>query len=169
MIGPIEEVVQSLERGGVRYLIVGGVAVVLHGHLRTTADLDLWIELEDENLRGAVRCLHALGFRPRAPVSIDDLASAERRREWVEQKGLVVFSLWHPDHPLEIDVFVREPFDFSEADSRASDVTLEATKARVIGLADLIAMKEKVGRPEDREDVAALRSLGDAPTDEDTA
>jgi hypothetical protein len=39
-VGPIETVLATLNEAGVRYLVVGGVAVVLHGHLRTTADLD---------------------------------------------------------------------------------------------------------------------------------
>ena len=46
MVGEIEAVLDSLNQARVRYLVVGGVAVVLHGYLRTTADLDLrdrWI------------------------------------------------------------------------------------------------------------------------------
>jgi hypothetical protein len=47
-----------LERAGVRYLVVGGVAVVLHGYLRTTLDLDLVIQLEPDNLDRALTALH---------------------------------------------------------------------------------------------------------------
>jgi hypothetical protein len=42
----IEQVLAALNAENVRYLVVGGVAVVLHGHLRTTADLDLVVELK---------------------------------------------------------------------------------------------------------------------------
>jgi len=45
-----EPVLKGLSDAGVRYLVVGGVAVVLHGHLRTTGDLDLVVELSPENL-----------------------------------------------------------------------------------------------------------------------
>ena len=43
MVGAIEQVLSALNASRVRYLVVGGVAVVLHGHLRATADLDLSI------------------------------------------------------------------------------------------------------------------------------
>jgi hypothetical protein len=46
---PFERTIAALEAARVRYLIVGGVAVVLHGHLRTTGDLDLLVDLSDDN------------------------------------------------------------------------------------------------------------------------
>lgn len=69
MVGDNERALQALNSAGVRYLVVGGVAVVLHGHLRTTADLDLVVQLERENVLKAVRALAGLGYRPRAPVA----------------------------------------------------------------------------------------------------
>lgn len=45
MTGEIEQVSEALNRARVRYLVVGGVAVALHGYLRTTADLDLVVQL----------------------------------------------------------------------------------------------------------------------------
>jgi len=60
MIGEIEAVLDALNRARVRYLVVGGVAVVLHGYLRTTADLDLVIDLAPDNALQAVKALTAL-------------------------------------------------------------------------------------------------------------
>ena len=54
MTGAIERVLAALNAAEVRYLVVGGVAVVLHGYLRTTADLDLVVELETDNVLRAV-------------------------------------------------------------------------------------------------------------------
>jgi hypothetical protein len=51
MIGEIEAVLDALNRAQARYLVVGGVAVVLHGYLRTTADLDLVLHLTPDNVR----------------------------------------------------------------------------------------------------------------------
>ena len=158
MIGPIEVALAALNEAEVRYLVVGEVAVVLHGYLRTTADLDLWVQLTEDNLERATRCLHALGYRPRAPVRIEEFAVTAKRREWVSQKGLVVFSL---------DLFVQDPFDFDAAYERALRVPLESTEARVLGLDDLIAMKQSVGRPHDQEDLEALRALRDAQRGDD--
>jgi hypothetical protein len=157
---PIEQVLEALERGGVRYLVVGGVAVVLHGHLRTTADLDLVVSLEAGNARRAVAALASLGFTPRAPVPAEQFADAAVRQGWIEEKGLTVFTLWSERQPgLEVDLFVSEPFDFEAAWSRRVTVQLDSTRATVAGLDDLLALKRSAGRPQDLADVAALELL----------
>jgi predicted nucleotidyltransferase len=160
MIGEIENVLDALNRARVRYLVVGGVAVVLHGYLRTTADLDLVIQLEHQNTLRAMQALRNLQYRPRAPVPAEAFAESGAREHWIRDQGLTVFSLWSPAHPtLEIDLFVSEPFDFDAVYSRALRVPLEKIEATVIALDDLIALKRRVGRPRDVEDVAALESL----------
>src|SRR5574341_688961 len=163
MVGEIEGVLDALNRARVRYLVVGGIAVVLHGYLRTTADLDLIVQLERENVLRGMRALSDLEYRPRAPVPAEAFADRELREQWIREKGLAVFSLWSPAHPtLEIDLFVAEPFDFEAVYSRALRVPLKTTEATVIGLEDLIALKRQVGRPRDEEDIAALESVRDA-------
>jgi hypothetical protein len=160
VVGDIEKVLGALNSAGVRYLVVGGVAVVLHGHLRTTANLDLVIQLERDNLLNAMRALTRLGYRPREPVVAEAFADEETRESWVREKGLTVFSLWSSDTPtLELDLFVREPFDFSEIRARALKVPLEHTYAWVVSLPDLIALKRQVRRPQDLQDIEALEAL----------
>jgi hypothetical protein len=166
MVGDIESVLDGLNRARVRYLVVGGVAVVLHGHLRTTADLDLVLHLEHENLVRAMEALTDLGYRPRAPVPAEAFVDAGQRQTWIEEKDLTVFSLWNPDKPgLEVDLFVTEPFDFDRVYARALRVPLETTEATVISMEDLRAMKQGVGRPRDLEDLKALDALraGEGP------
>jgi predicted nucleotidyltransferase len=165
MVGAIEAVLAALNEAGVRYLIVGGVAVVLHGHLRTTADLDLVVQLSPDNAQRAVRSLATLGYRPRAPVSAEQFADAAIRESWLREKGLTVFGLWSDRYSgLEVDLFVAEPFDFDAAYSRAVTVTLDTTTATVVSLPDLIALKRAAGRPLDLADIDALQMLteGDA-------
>ncbi len=74
MKGGIEDILATLNAARVRYLVVGGVAVVLHGHLRTTMDLDLVIGLEPENVRQALEALSALELQPIVPVPITAFA-----------------------------------------------------------------------------------------------
>lgn len=165
MAGDIEQVLETLGRAGVRFLVVGGVAVVLHGHLRATADLDLVVQLEEENLRRALDALESLGYRPRAPVSFRAFTDPQTRERWIREKGLTVFSLWSERFPqLEVDLFAREPFEFGETYGRSVRVPLGRQTVAVASLDDLIAMKEAAGRPQDRSDVEALRTLRDART-----
>jgi len=150
----------ALQDAGVRYLVVGGVAVVLHGHLRFTADLDLIVALDAANVRAAMSTLEALGYRPRAPVPAEQFADPATRRQWIEEKGLAVFSLWSPEHPAtEVDIFVEEPFLFEEAYSRATRAEVGGAHITVASIPDLIALKRKVGRPKDIEDIAALEAI----------
>jgi hypothetical protein len=108
--------------------------------------------------------LQTLGYRPRAPVRAEDFADEEIRLSWRKEKGLTVFSLWSPSYPgTEVDLFVEEPFDFGEAWSRRLDAVLEdGTTVHVVGIDDLRALKARVGRPKDADDIAQLDAIARA-------
>ncbi len=160
MKGDIEGILAALNAARVRYLVVGGVAVVLHGHLRTTVDLDLVIELEPENLRRALEALASLELQPIVPVPMEAFADPASRESWIRERNMVVFSLWHPSKPtLKIDIFVSEPFDFDVVYERAVRVDLGQIEATVVALDDLIALKREAGRPQDLADVVSLTRL----------
>ena len=161
MVGEIERVLAALERAGVRYLVVGGVAVVLHGFLRTTADLDLVIQLDPANVRRALDALTDLDYQPRAPVPAASFAEPAIRRQWIREKNLRVFSLGTAGGFLEVDLFVEEPFDFEAVYARAVRVPLGEVEVAVVGRSDLIALKRSAGRPLDLEDAERLEELGE--------
>src|SRR5262249_26564598 len=94
-----EPIFAALENGAVRYVVVGGMATILHGYARLTADVDLIIDQHPEEARKTIRVLHALGFIPRAPVNAEDYADPEIRRGWFDDKGMRVLSLWDPQNP----------------------------------------------------------------------
>ena len=156
----VETIVDSLNRAPVRYLIVGGLAVVAHGFVRFTADIDLVLDPDPAAMRRAIEALSALGYRPRAPVPFEEFADAEKRRSWVRDKSLTVFSVSSPSHPAtEIDLFVEPPFDFERAYADADRFAVgSGVEATFVGRADLIAMKRAAGRPQDLKDVAELES-----------
>jgi len=155
-----ELIFEALANAHVRYLVVGGVAVVLHGYTRFTADLDLVVALEPVNARAAMAALSSLGYRPRAPVRAVDFADPVIRKQWIEEKGLAVFSLWSDRFPAtEVDVFVEEPMPFEEMAARGSELSLHGSPVAVAAIEDLILMKEKVGRPQDLQDAAELRNI----------
>ncbi|HEY7762600.1 MAG TPA: hypothetical protein VIC52_06250 [Actinomycetota bacterium] len=155
-----EPIFAALERAGVRYVTVGGVAVVLHGHARLTADLDLAVDLAPRAASEAIDALTALGFRPRLPVEASGFADPAVRRRWITERGMTVFSLWDPDDPLRsVDLFVEHPIDFEELWARSVVVDIEGTPARVASITDLIRLKRAAGRPVDLEDIAALEEI----------
>lgn len=156
----LERIFAALEASGARYLVVGGVAVVLHGHLRFTADLDLALALDGPNVDAALATLEGLGYRPRAPVALRAFADPEQRADWARTKEMTVFSLWSADFPgTEIDLFLADPFPFDAAWARRLRADLDGVVVNVASLADLIEMKRRAGRPQDLEDVRALEAL----------
>ena len=80
----------ALNASGTRYVVVGGVATVLHGYARLTADIDLILDLEESAAARAMHALAGLGLRPRAPVDPADFADARIREGWLRDKGMQV-------------------------------------------------------------------------------
>lgn len=160
----VEEIVKALNDASVRYLIAGGLAVVAHGYLRFTADVDLILDLDQGNARRALAALAGLGYRPRAPVAIDDFADPQLRARWTAEKGLTVFSLHSTEHSAtEVDLFVEAPLDFERAYNAALRLEVaENLLATFVGYDDLLALKAAAGRPQDLVDMDQLRASHEA-------
>ncbi|HUT78097.1 MAG TPA: hypothetical protein VM285_10445, partial [Polyangia bacterium] len=86
----LEEILRALTSRGVRFVVAGGVAVVLHGIERTTMDLDIALDLSPENVRRFREAADALGLRPLVPVPIEALSNPELVRMMVEEKHAIV-------------------------------------------------------------------------------
>lgn len=149
-----------LADAGVRFIVVGGVAVVLQGVARLTADIDLVLDLDPDNVRRAIHALQAHGLQPLAPVNALDFADSAKRQEWIDTKNLDVFSMRDPGNPLvTVDLFARAPLPFEDLWSRADVFTIQSRELRVACIADLIAMKRIAGRPQDLLDIEKLERL----------
>jgi len=158
-LASLEAIVASLNGGGVRYLIAGGLAVNAHGHLRFTHDVDLIIQLRPENVAPAFRALASLGYQPRVPVTAQQFADDAQRQRWIREKGMMVLN-FHSDRHREtpVDVFVTEPFDFdSEYEATPRLEMAPGLFARFVSIPTLIAMKQAANRPVDEDDVRHLR------------
>ena len=159
---PLLAVLHGLSEAGVRYVVVGGVAVVLQGHPRLTADLDLVLDLTAENARRALGVLQELGLRPRLPVPAEEFADPSTRRAWVQERNLTVFSLHDPGDPRrEVDLFADPPIAFEQLMEQVSLLDVEGLSVPVASRAHLVQMKRLAGRPQDLADIAALEALDD--------
>lgn len=160
-LNSIATVFQALNASGARYLVAGGLAVVAHGYLRLTMDIDLIVQLHPENLARALDALRRLGYRPIAPADITDFTSAVNRKRWIDEKGMVVFQLFSDEHrTAPIDLFTQEPFDFDAvyAEAPVREVE-EGVEIRVVPFTVLLEMKERANRPKDQVDLIYLRKL----------
>ena len=155
-----EELLAYLDESDVRFVVVGGLAVVIQGHTRLTVDVDLVLKLDSSNVRRAIAALSARGLRPLLPVDPYDFADDAKRREWVENRNLQVFSLRDEKNSLlTVDFFAYEPIPFEELWSRADQVSLGGRTIRVASIGDLITMKRAAGRPLDLVDIERLEEI----------
>ncbi len=154
-----EAIVRALNDGGIRYLVVGGLAVNAHGYLRFTKDVDFVLHLAPENIQQAFFALGKLGYKPIVPVTAQQFSDPDQRRIWIREKGMQVLQLWSDEHlETPIDLFVKEPFPFAEEYNRALVKPLYGSiEVRFVSIPTLIRMKEVADREQDRIDIAHLR------------
>jgi|CXWL01.1.fsa_nt_gi hypothetical protein len=151
-------VFEALNDAGVRYVVVGGLAVVLHGYVRLTADVDLMIDLAEAPAREAISALIGIGLRPTIPVDPAGFADPAVRRSWRE-RNMVVFNLVDPDAGRAVDLFVEPPIDFEDVWTRSDKSNYQGVPIRIASITDLIDMKRLSGRPEDLLDIAHLSAI----------
>jgi hypothetical protein len=157
----------SLNRAPVKYMVVGGIAVNLYGIERATADVDIVLKLEKGNLLKFIMVAKKLGLKPKIPVKLDDLIDPEKRKGWIMDKGMMVFSLYDAKNPFFlIDILTEIPFDFDEVYKQRKRIKLKDTILPVVPIKELIAMKEKSNRPQDRADVFYLKKIMNGWKDE---
>lgn len=154
------DVIETLNRAGVRYTVVGGVATILHGAPRMTGDLDLAVVLDKENILSLVNAMKSLGYKTRVPVNPEDLANPDVRELWKKEKGMKVFTFFHPEKPFaEVDILVEQPFDFRGIWERRVDYHAGTVIVPTASIDDLIAMKGISARDKDLADIAALNRV----------
>jgi hypothetical protein len=158
-LATLEAILDALNSSEVRYLIAGGLAVNAHGYLRFTADVDLVLALDAENLSRAFEALGSLGYEPIVPVTEEQLADPERRATLIRDKHMTVLNFVSERSPaVTVDVFVDLPFDFEAAWPAALVAEVAPSiPARFVPLSVLIAMKEAAGRPRDLDDLQHLK------------
>lgn len=156
----IREIFSALDQAQARYVVVGGLAVILHGHVRLTQDLDLVVDLAPANCKKALTALEQIGLKPRLPVVMGDFTDPAKREDWYQNSHMMVFQLWDPGNPQRsIHIFVREPMKFDDLwrDSVVKDY--DGVSIRVASIAHLIAMKSGTGRTRDKDDIEKRKEI----------
>lgn len=143
-----------------RYVVVGGLATVLHGYARLTADVDLAVDLAPEEATKMIRTLVAKGFRPQVPVPPEAFADPDAREVWLRDKHMLAFSLVDQVNPMRVvDLLLKPDVPFEELLDRSEEVVLNSTTVRIASIDDLIALKRHAGRPQDLADIEQLEAI----------
>lgn len=151
---------KALNDAGVQYIVVGGIATILHGYVRATSDVDLVIDLRVDETSKTISVLTGAGFKPKVPVQAMEFADAAKREQWIREKGMQVFSMYHPDNiGMTVDLFVQQPIPYQELLQRSVVMNLDSINVRVCSIDDLIVMKQLAGRAKDLADIEQLTKI----------
>jgi hypothetical protein len=152
----LQELFAALAAEGVDYVLVGGVAVNLHGIVRATEDADLFVRPDVENVARLRRALHRVtGDREVEDIRAEDLAGAYPVVRYVS-----------PDGRLTVDILARLGERFAYDDLEAEVLQLGDVDVKVATPATLWRMKRDTVRAVDAEDAARLQAafrLGEEP------
>ena len=144
----IAELLCALSEGQVRYALVGGIAVQLHGYMRSTFDMDLVLAMDDENLVRFIGVAKHFGLVPSIPVSIESLRSSSQIEQWHHEKGMLAFSLREPQvGGGVVDILVRPEGPFEQLMENAVAGKLFGQNVWIAAIDDLLAMKRIADRP----------------------
>jgi len=142
MLNLLKDVFASLERHKVRYLVIGGIAAVLHGVPRATFDLDILIDAELDNAKRLLEAFLEARLGTASLITPEELLAHE----------ITIFK-----DRIRIDVQTRTPgLVFKEAWERRQTMEYQKQKFYVVSREDLIASKRAASRPVDLEDVRLL-------------
>jgi hypothetical protein len=138
------QVCEALNGAGAEYLIIGGIACVLHGYVRATTDVDILIGRTSKNAHRVLKALATVGYG--------------FAREWTAEEILVRPVTVIGDDPA-IDVFtVAWKVKYEQAAKRSSVIDVDGVPIPLISIPDLIETK-RTGRPLDAADIEALEEI----------
>jgi hypothetical protein len=136
--------VESLNENEVRYLVVGGYAVALHGYPRYTKDIDLWIELDEANAKRMVKAIEDFGFSSVGLEKQDFLVPDQ------------IIQLGYP--PNRIDLITSLPgVEFERCYEARVEVEIDDLRVNFIDLENLRKNKQASGRLQDLADLEKLQ------------
>lgn len=145
------ELIRLLHKHAVRYLVVGGEAVIFHGHSRLTGDVDLFFGTEGDNAPRLFRALDEFWDA--------DIPGIDTGEELLEEDLILQFG----QPPNRIDLINRiDGISFVEAWPQRVEATLVTPEGEVplpfIAIDQLITNKRAAGRPKDLDDLAYLEA-----------
>ncbi|MCM8783182.1 MAG: hypothetical protein NC818_00160 [Candidatus Omnitrophica bacterium] len=151
---------RELNKEKINYILVGGLAVNFWGIPRMTYDIDLLLYLEDKNLKRFFQLVKKWGFKPKAPVELEDFLDKKKRDFWIRDKNMKAFTLVNSRWAIsEIDIIINTPLDYKKAIKKVKKFVLKTIPIPVISLEDLIKMKEGSTRLQDKNDVKNLKKI----------
>jgi hypothetical protein len=138
------EFIELLNSNHVKYLVVGGYALALHGHPRYTKDMDIWILIHPENAKSVLKALHEFGFSQQELSEQDFLTPGN------------VIQLGYPPHRIDI-LTQATGVNFEECYTTRISLAIDGLMVNFIDIENFKKNKQAVGRLQDLADLENLK------------
>lgn len=156
----IKKIFNILNQYNVKYLVCGGLAVNIYGIPRMTADIDLLLDFEEENILNFENATKHLMFQSVIPLSINTFVKKEDRLKAIKEKNLIAYSYFNSlAGYMNLDVLLDAPIDFDVLWMNKTERQLGETTIRLVSVEDLIELKRYANRIQDQNDIILLSKL----------
>jgi hypothetical protein len=146
------EITDALSKAEIKYAIVGGYALALHGLVRATMDVDLVLSLKQDDYERTEKALQSIGMQSRLPIRAQDII--KMREEYIKNRNLIAWSFVDYKNPSrQVDILITK-------DLRKMDIVKMSVGGRKIPVAtldELLDMKTESGRPQDLIDIENIK------------
>ena len=137
-----KEFIKLLNKNNVRYIVIGGYAVVYHGYVRSTNDIDIWIDIREDNIKKLIKVLDEFGFSSLSIKEADFLPNQ-------------IVQLGYPPNRIDL-ITTPAGIEFETCYESKEQVSIDDTAVNIIDLENMIKAKQASNRTRDLADIEEL-------------
>ncbi|MEN0058530.1 MAG: nucleotidyl transferase AbiEii/AbiGii toxin family protein [Bdellovibrio sp.] len=147
------ELIEAFDKENLKYALVGGYALALHGLVRATVDVDFVLTLTQKDFELAEKTLLSLGLQSRLPIRGQDII--KMRKEYIDKRNLIAWSFVDFSNPSrQVDILITE--NLKDLDTER--ISIRGKKVTVATLKELLRMKTASDRPQDLIDAQNIKA-----------
>ena len=137
-----KEFIELLNKNHIRYIVIGGYAVVYHGYVRSTNDIDIWVDIREDNIKMLITALDEFGF---SSLNINGTDFSPNQ----------IIQLGYPPNRIDL-ITTPAGIDFETCYESKEQVTIDHITVNIIDLENLIKTKRASNRTRDLADIEEL-------------
>lgn len=117
--------------------------------------------MKKKNLQKIIEVIKKFGLIPRIPEPVENLFDENKRKEWLEKKGALVYTFISDNSPLQLDIFLSYPKSYEELFEKSDELEIDGIKFKVSSVEDLLFVKKLIAEARDKDiiDITELERI----------